>query len=104
VTSLLLNEPAATITPREATVLRRKAVSAMCAMVCMTSPALYQFEIEGRRQQEIWHRLQCLHQAGIDSDNLHQELYDCIDRQLALLRWIDKQFAAVFDRDNELAK
>jgi hypothetical protein len=69
-------------------------------MICQTSPAQSAFRDEGRRLKELQHRLHVLHQCGEDSDNLHQELLDCIDRQLALLRWIDWQWSLLFDRED----
>jgi hypothetical protein len=83
------------ISPQESLVLRRKATNAVIDMVCQTSPAQSAFRDAGRRMQQLRHRLNLLNQCGANTDAVHDQWLDCIDRQFALLRLIDRQWSGL---------
>jgi hypothetical protein len=82
------------------TTRRKGPTDYMIDMITMHSPAMSAFRDEGRRQDELQHRLFVLHQAGLDDAGIYDEIDACFDRQMATMRWVDSAFAAVFARDD----
>ena len=79
-------------------ILRRKATSAMIAMICQTSPPQAAFRDEARRQDALLRQLCELRAAGEDIGSASEDLIACNERLIQLVDLIDWQWGALFDR------
>jgi hypothetical protein len=94
VTPLQINEPCGTIRRRKGP------TDAMMDFVCMHSPVMSAFRDEARCMSDLIHKLHCLHAVGEDLSDITAEIEACYNRQRTIMRWVDKQWGAVFaERD-----